>query len=245
MTRKCFCNIYSFVAEIDSQYKSLFKIYKDDEYVNLSVIGKGYNIRDIVEELVYFGYGIDYIESYLDSENDNIEYVLTISEVLNDRINCEPIFNSETGNYKNIESNIIYIIDDCSSRIIKHCDADRIYDVSFDIFGTDEALYNDNDNDDSNNECSNNKCGSCKNCNSKNDIVNSDDVDDDDNLETQNYNSTNINISKNSDGVPIGFSMNTYSEKDGVTMYTSYTYSSNDIDSLTSIAKGLGINLFV
>lgn len=69
------------------------------------------------------------------------------------------------------------------------------------------------------------------------------DSNDEELLENDIYDSESTYISKNDDGVPVGFTKNWSVSKNGVTCYSSYSHFTDDVDMLREIASEIGIEL--
>lgn len=69
------------------------------------------------------------------------------------------------------------------------------------------------------------------------------DSDDEELSENDIYDSESTYISKNDDGVPVGFTKNWSVSKNGVTCYSSYSHFTDDVDMLREIASEIGIEL--
>lgn len=69
------------------------------------------------------------------------------------------------------------------------------------------------------------------------------DSDDEELSENDTYDSESTYISKNDDGVPVGFTKNWSVSKNGVTCYSSYSHFTDDVDMLREIASEIGIEL--
>lgn len=55
--------------------------------------------------------------------------------------------------------------------------------------------------------------------------------------------STHIDIMKDDEGIPIGFTKSWIFTKDGMSSYSSYTHHNDDVDKLREIAESFGVNL--
>lgn len=110
----------------------------DDKYDDISVISKYKHAKEIIKVLIACGYDIASIElEYEDIDGYYDEYVVTLDT---DKIWCEKF--KRDGKYLNDESTITYIMDDCSSNVINHCNGEHVYEVSI---GCDECDSIDSD----------------------------------------------------------------------------------------------------
>lgn len=99
-----------------------------DEYGEVSIIAKYNEAKEIVKELLCIGYDIASIELHREKfEKYFDEYIISLNF---DGVWCEK-FKRDTG-YFNDESNVIYIMDNCSSAVIPYCKSENLYEVSVD-----------------------------------------------------------------------------------------------------------------
>ena len=102
----------------------------DDNFDDVSVIAKYDDAREIITELICKGYEIHSIELN-DPEFDGYdeEYIISLCNTGDDGdIWCEPMVRE--GSYITDESSVIYVLDNCSSDVLKHLDGKFIYEVS-------------------------------------------------------------------------------------------------------------------
>ena len=118
------------------------RVKSDDEYNSVDVIVKYEDAKEIIRELVGMGYGITFIDKFGDPEWDGYDDAFVIS-LLDDEIWCEPV-KRENG-YIFVEADVVYIFDDCNSKIVPKIESNEVYEVGI---GED---YDDCD-------------GDCKNC---------------------------------------------------------------------------------
>lgn len=135
MKKLHFYDYEEFVLDVVDKYESL-----NDEYDDISIIAKYDELKNIIEELVRGGYPIASIEFHHPEFSDYYdEYILSLNF---DGIWCQPM-KYEENKYINEESKVIYIFDNCSSKVISHCNAAFLYEVS---------VGEDSDNDENNSE---------------------------------------------------------------------------------------------
>ena len=119
-----------------------FDMVKDD-FGDIAIIAKYEEAKEIIAELSCIGYSLESIRmSRPEWENYHDEYLISLN---NDGIWCEPI--KLDGKYLTDESTIIYILDNCSSKVIQQCRGKIVFEVTV---GVDE--YNEED------ECECNDC---------------------------------------------------------------------------------------
>lgn len=107
-------------CEIAEMAESLDK-NEDD----VAVIAKYEDAKELITELIYFGYDLGSI----DIEREDIgeywdEYIITISC---SEIWCEK-FKRENGYFCN-DATVTYIMGNCSSKVVSHCNSDIMYEV--------------------------------------------------------------------------------------------------------------------
>lgn len=158
------------------------------------------------------------------------EYMITI---MDGNVYCNQAYGRKKDGYSRDEylesfSNVVYIHQDCNSKILKYIDCDEIYEFSiidFDEF--DDFDYNCF-------ECGHDKC-SCDKCS---------DVDDDDDDGTISYCSDSSTISKDKNGKPTGFTRSwSITDEDGIYQSTTYSYYCSDEDMLRKAAKNFDVEL--
>lgn len=136
-------------------------------------------------------------------------------------VSCEPAFRSvnDGGHDKYLEmgADIMYVHQDCNSKILKYIDCDKIFEFAVEeLDGIDEDEM-----------C----CSGCADC---------EDTDD----EITTHHSNSVTVSRDKFGTPTGFTKSWFRDNgDGVSQYSSYSYYCNDEDRLRSLARDLDIEL--
>lgn len=121
MKRLEFENYEEFACEIADTFGSL-----EDEFGDVSIIAKYEEAKEIIKELLCIGYNVASIELHREKfENYYDEYIIGLNH---DGVWCEK-FKRDIG-YFNDESNVIYIMDNCSSTVIPYCKSKNVYEVS-------------------------------------------------------------------------------------------------------------------
>ncbi len=115
------------------------------EYGDVSIIAKYNEARKIIKELLCIGYDAvsieihrEYFEHYYD------EYIISLNF---DGVWCEK-FKRDTG-YFTDKSDVIYIMDNCSSSVIPYCESKNIYEVSVGEDNEELSISNDTQNSES------------------------------------------------------------------------------------------------
>ena len=136
-------------------------------------------------------------------------------------VSCEPAFRSvnDGGHDKYLEmgADIMYVHQDCNSKVLKYIDCDKIFEFSVEeLDGIDEDEM-----------C----CSGCADC---------EDTDD----EITTHHSNSVTVSRDKFGTPTGFTKSWFRDNgDGVSQYSSYSYYCNDEDILRDLAQDLGVEL--
>lgn len=102
------------------------RVKSDDEYNSVDVVAKYEDAKEIIRELIEMGYGIAFIDGFGNPEWDGYDDAFVIS-LLDDEIWCEPVKRKD--GYIFVEADVVYIFDDCNSKIIPKIEADEVYEV--------------------------------------------------------------------------------------------------------------------
>ena len=119
------------------------ELKEKDKFNSIAICAKYDEAKEIIAKLVCSGYGIASIDRF-DSEEYGRYYDEYVISLLEDQIWCEPA--KRNGKYIFVEADVIYIFDNCNSKIIPKIEAGEVYEVEI---GNE---YDDCDSD-------------CKNCN--------------------------------------------------------------------------------
>lgn len=107
--------------------------YDDEE--DVAIISKYEEARQIIKELLCLGYDIHSVEIHDDLwENYDAEYVISLYD---NEVWCEPMLR-ENG-YIEEYTPVIYVLDNCSSKVIPYCKGKTVYEVSVGIDEDDEC----------------------------------------------------------------------------------------------------------
>ena len=123
------------------------RVKSDDEYNSVDIVAKYEDAKEIIRELVGIGYGIAFIDKFGDPEWDGYDDAFVIS-LLDDEIWCEPV--KRENEYIFVEADVVYILDNCNSKIVPKIEADEVYEVEV---GNEYDEYDDYDGDCGNCEC--------------------------------------------------------------------------------------------
>lgn len=99
---------------------------KCEDFEGISIISKYEEARQIIKELLCIGYDIHSIDIHdYDWDGYDAEYIISLYD---DEIWCEPMLR-ETG-YLTDDSHVIYVLDNCSSKVIPYCKGKTVYEVT-------------------------------------------------------------------------------------------------------------------
>ena len=100
-----------------------------DEEEDIAIIAKYEEARQIIKELLCLGYDLHSVEIHDDLwENYDAEYVISLYD---NSIWCEPMLR-ENG-YIEEYAPVIYVLDNCSSKVIPYCKGKNVYEVTVGI----------------------------------------------------------------------------------------------------------------
>lgn len=117
-----FYDFEDFACDIADKYESI----RDDDYNDIAIVAKYEEVKQIIKELLCIGYDLHSIEMQ-DAEWDGYdsEYIVSLYD---NEIWCEPMLR-ESG-YITDDSPFMYVLDNCSSKVIPYCQGKAVYEVS-------------------------------------------------------------------------------------------------------------------
>ena len=112
-------------CDIADTYDSL----DDEDFEDVAIIAKYDEARQIIKELLCLGYDIHSVEIHDDLwENYEAEYVISLYD---NSVWCEPMLR-ENG-YIEEDAPVIYVLDNCSSKVIPYCKGNNVFEVSIGV----------------------------------------------------------------------------------------------------------------
>ena len=121
MERLEFNDYEEFACEVADTYDAL-----DYDEEDVAIIAKYEEARQIIKELLCLGYNINSLEIHDELwENYDAEYVISLYD---NSIWCEPMLR-ENG-YIEEDAPVIYVLDNCSSKVIPYCKGKTVYEVT-------------------------------------------------------------------------------------------------------------------
>ena len=117
-----FDDFEDFACAVADAYDSL----DGEDFEDVAIIAKYEEARQIIKELLCLGYDIHSLEIHDDLwENYDAEYVISLYD---NSIWCEPMLR-ENG-YIDEDAPVIYVLDNCSSKVIPYCKGKIVYEVT-------------------------------------------------------------------------------------------------------------------
>lgn len=139
MDRLEFEDYEEFACEIADTFDSL-----DDEFGDVSIIAKYEEAKEIIRELLCLGYDVESIDIHKeDFEYYYDEYRIVLDQ---DGVWCEK-FKRKNG-YFDDDATVTYVMDNCSSSVLKHIESEETYEVCV----GENDLYEESDNDEESKE---------------------------------------------------------------------------------------------
>ena len=140
MERLEFNDYEEFACEIADTYDD---IRKNDDFDDIAIIAHYDDAKHIIREILCLGYDINTIElKNPELGYDDVPYIISVCGIDSEHeVWCEPMIR-DNGKYIDDESSIIYVLDNCSSEVLKHLDSKCIFEVGIcDECGCDECSY--------------------------------------------------------------------------------------------------------
>ena len=134
MKRLEFYDYEEFACEVADTFDD---ICKNDGFDDIAIIAHYNEAKHIIREILCLGYDINSIElknpelGYYD-----VPYIISVCGIDSEHeVWCEPMVR-DNGKYIQDESSVIYVLDNCSSEVLKHLDSECIIEVGI---GDDEC----------------------------------------------------------------------------------------------------------
>lgn len=206
-------------------------VFEDVHELSVEMLHDALNFSDCVSAVCHYEIATTLLSELIQSEVQIGQIDLTnewtgydkeyFVYIVDGCVSCEPAFRSvnDGGHDKYLEmaADIMYVHQDCNSKILKYIDCDKIFEFTVEeLDGIDEdEMY----------------CSGCADC---------EDTDD----EITTHHSNSVTVSRDKFGTPTGFTKSWFRDNgDGVSQYSSYSYYCNDEDILRDMARDLDIEL--
>ena len=141
MERLEFNNYEEFACEVADTFDD---IRKNDDFNDIAIIAHYDDAKYIIREILCLGYDLNSIElKNPELGYDDVPYVISVCGIDSEyEVWCEPMVR-DNGKYIDDESLIIYVLDNCSSEVLKHLDSECIFEVGIgeDACSCDECDY--------------------------------------------------------------------------------------------------------
>ena len=127
MERLEFNDYEEFACEVADTFDD---ICKNDDFDDIAIIAHYNDAKHIIREILCLGYDLNSIE-LKDPElgYDDVPYIISVCGIDSEHeIWCEPMIR-DNGKYIDDESSVIYVLDNCSSEVLKHLDSECIFEV--------------------------------------------------------------------------------------------------------------------
>lgn len=206
-------------------------IFEDVHELSAEMLHDALNFSDCVSAVCHYELATTLLSELIQSEVQIGQIDLTnewtgydkeyFVYIVDGCVSCEPAFRSvnDGGHNKYLEmaADIMYVHQDCNSKILKYIDCDKIFEFAVEeLDGIDEDEM-----------C----CSGCADC---------EDTDD----EITTHHSNSVTVSRDKFGAPTGFTKSWFRDNgDGISQYSSYSYYCNDRDILRDLAQDLGVEL--
>lgn len=127
-----FKDFTSLACDIADKYDSIKRL---DEYEEVAVVAKYEEARQIIKELMCIGYDLHSITMHdVEYDNYNFEYIISLYD---DEIFVEPMVKDN--GYLTDDSPVMYVLDNCSSKVIPFCKGKVIFEVSVGEYDCEEC----------------------------------------------------------------------------------------------------------
>ena len=127
MERLEFNDYEEFACEVADTFDD---ICKNDDFDDIAIITHYDDAKHIIREILCLGYDLNSIElKNPELGYDDVPYVISVCGIDSEyEVWCEPMVR-DNGKYIDDESSIIYVLDNCSSEVLKHLDSECIFEV--------------------------------------------------------------------------------------------------------------------
>ena len=127
MERLEFNDYEEFACEVADTFDD---ICKNDDFDDIAIIAHYDEAKQIIREILCLGYDLNTIElKNPELGYDDVPYVISVCGIDSEyEVWCEPMVR-DNGEYIDDESSIIYVLDNCSSEVLKHLDSECIFEV--------------------------------------------------------------------------------------------------------------------
>ena len=127
MERLEFNDYEEFACEVADTFDN---IRYDDDFDDIAIIAHYDEANQIIREILCLGYDLNTIElKNPELGYDDVPYVISVCGIESEHeVWCESMIRDD-GKYIEDESSVIYVLDNCSSEVLKYLDSERIFEV--------------------------------------------------------------------------------------------------------------------
>ena len=127
MERLEFNDYEEFACEVADTFDD---IRKNDDFDDIAIIAHYDEAKQIIREILCLGYDLNSIElKNPELGYDDVPYIISVCGIDSEHeVWCEPMIR-DNGKYIDDESSVIYVLDNCSSEVLKHLDSECIFEV--------------------------------------------------------------------------------------------------------------------
>ena len=127
MERLEFNNYEEFACEVADTFDD---IRYDDDFDDIAIIAHYDDAKQIIREILCLGYDLNSIElKNPELGYDDVPYIISVCGIDSEHeVWCEPMIR-DNGKYIDDESSVVYVLDNCSSEVLKHLDSECIFEV--------------------------------------------------------------------------------------------------------------------
>ena len=127
MERLEFNDYEDFACEIADIFDD---ICKNDDFNDIAIIAHYDEAKQIIREILCLGYDLNTIElKNPELGYDDVPYVISVCGIDSEHeVWCESMIRDD-GKYIEDESSVIYVLDNCSSEVLKYLYSERIFEV--------------------------------------------------------------------------------------------------------------------
>lgn len=208
MNRMEFEEYEDLARHLDDTYEVITEFDEDND---ISIIATYWDATSIIEELIDLGYSLHTVDlHHPDIKGYVDEFIISIIDY---QVWCEPLKRGD--GYIDVQSTCIYVMDDCSSKVIPHCRSKYVREVS--VADINECDYDDE-------ECSECCCEKCDNS---------------DELDKMLDSKSHVEYTKGDDGIVHGFIAD---KRDGGSYHSVSYYGTDELDkaAVQSLLQELG-----
>ena len=127
MERLEFNDYEEFACEVADTFDN---IRYDDDFDDIAIIAHYDEANQIIREILCLGYDLNTIElKNPELGYDDVPYGISVCGIDSEHeVWCESMIRDD-GKYIEDESSVIYVLDNCSSEVLKYLDSERIFEV--------------------------------------------------------------------------------------------------------------------